>query len=141
MKKLLISSIAALGLIGTPAFAADMAVNALPPAPASAYTWTGWYAGGNVGYSWGNARTDTAGSATITALGTGFTNPFAFANSQTQPVTGVIGGGQAGFNYQVGPQWVLGFEADIQGSGEQGSSNFADPFAGTLQRCLLRCAA
>lgn len=113
------------------AFAADMPVNAPPPV----YSWTGWYVGGNVGYSWGNAHTDTAGSATsISApVGLPFTNPpVAFANSQTQPLVGVIGGGQVGYNYQVGPQWVLGFEADIQGSGEQGSSNFVDAFSGTL---------
>jgi len=36
MKKLL-TTIAALALIGTPAFAADMAVKAPPPAPAPVY--------------------------------------------------------------------------------------------------------
>lgn len=114
------------------AFAADMTINALPPAPASAYDWTGWYVGGNVGYSWGNARTDTAGSAITLGGGPSFPNSVAFANSLTQPLTGVIGGGEAGYNYQVGSQWVVGFEADIQGSAEQGSSNFGDPFSGTI---------
>jgi hypothetical protein len=36
MKKLLISSIATLGLLGTSASAADMAVKASPPAPVAA---------------------------------------------------------------------------------------------------------
>ncbi len=53
MKKLL-NAIGALGLIGTPAFAADMAVKAPPPAPAPVYSWTGWYIGGNVGGTWSN---------------------------------------------------------------------------------------
>jgi outer membrane immunogenic protein len=39
MKKLAIA-IAAIALIGTPAFA-----QAPPPAPASVYNWTGWYVG------------------------------------------------------------------------------------------------
>ncbi len=46
MKKLLIPAIAALGLIGTSAFAADLArkrpVKAPPPAPAPVFSWTGW---------------------------------------------------------------------------------------------------
>jgi outer membrane immunogenic protein len=53
MKKLL-TAIAALGLIGTPAFAADMAVKAPPPvvAPAPVFSWTGFYIGGNAGGAW-----------------------------------------------------------------------------------------
>jgi outer membrane immunogenic protein len=44
MKKLA-TVIAAIALIGTPAFAADMAVKAPPPAPAPVPTWTGFYGG------------------------------------------------------------------------------------------------
>lgn len=54
MRKSLISvfagagfSLAASGL----AAAADMAVKAPPPPPAPAYGWTGFYVGGNIGYS------------------------------------------------------------------------------------------
>jgi outer membrane immunogenic protein len=61
-----------------------------------------------------------------------FTSPFAFADSATAHLSGVIGGGQIGYNYQFSPNGVLGFEADIQGSGEQGSVQFADAFAGTV---------
>jgi outer membrane immunogenic protein len=32
---------------------------------------------------------------------------------------GVVGGGQIGFNWQAAPHWVLGVEADFQGSGEK----------------------
>jgi outer membrane immunogenic protein len=114
------------------AFAADMPAIVPPLASAPIYGWTGWYAGLNLGYSWGNAHTDAAGSATSISIPS-FTNPpVAFANSQTEPLVGVIGGGQVGYNYQVGPEWVLGFEADIQGSAEHGSNNFAATFTGTL---------
>jgi outer membrane immunogenic protein len=48
MKKLATCVIAIAGLIGTPAFAADMAVKAPPPPPAPVYSWTGFYAGLNM---------------------------------------------------------------------------------------------
>src|SRR5215831_2748960 len=58
MKKLAIA-IAAIALIATPAFAADIArkmpVKAPPPAPAPVvYSWTGLYLGGHVGGVWAN---------------------------------------------------------------------------------------
>lgn len=37
-------------------------------------------------------------------------------------VNGVVGGGQAGYNWQLGT-WLFGLETDIQGSGERGSSD------------------
>src|SRR5215467_4042225 len=58
MKKLLVSSIAALGLIGKPALAADMAVKAPPPPPAPVYSWTGCYVGANGGGVWNSARSE-----------------------------------------------------------------------------------
>jgi outer membrane immunogenic protein len=121
------------------AFAADLArkmpVKAPPPPPpAPVYTWTGWYVGGNVGYSWGNANTDLRGNGTVTSVPPlttipPFIAPFAFTDSNTARLKGVIGGGQLGYNYQFSPNWVLGFEADIQGSGERGSGVFTDPFS------------
>jgi outer membrane immunogenic protein len=139
MKKLLLAGIAFAALVAGPATAADLArpVHRRPVVVAApVYTWTGFYVGGNVGGSWGNARTDIAGSGTtVTFPGRSFafTNPpAAFADSQTQRLNGVIGGGQVGYNYQFSPRWVLGFEADIQGSGERGSNTFADPLTGTV---------
>jgi outer membrane immunogenic protein len=123
------------------AFAADMPVKmpvkAPPPPPAPVNTWTGWYVGGNVGYSWGDAHTDIAGSATtITdpAFFGGFAgnNAFGFGDSNTARLNGVIGGGQIGYNYQFSPKWVLGFETDFQGSGERASTAFADPFSASV---------
>jgi outer membrane immunogenic protein len=41
--------------------------------------------------------------------------------SESQKVDGVVGGFQSGYNYQFG-QWVLGFETDIQASGQKGGT-------------------
>ncbi len=110
-----------------------MPVNVPPPAPAPVYSWTGWYVGGNVGYGWGLANTDLGGNVTTTNIIGGNrtpTPPFseAFANSNTAHPNGVIGGAQIGYNYQFSPYVVLGFEADIQGSGERGSGQITDDF-------------
>ncbi|WP_246790642.1 MULTISPECIES: outer membrane protein [Bradyrhizobium] len=39
-----------------------------------------------------------------------------------QNVDGGLGGVQVGYNWQVDPKWVLGVEADIQGTGSRGRS-------------------
>jgi outer membrane immunogenic protein len=137
MKKLA-TAIAVVGLFGTPAFAADMAVKAPPPAPAPVYNWTGWYVGGNVGASFGRAKTDyniaPVGLLQGTPPSLSFTIP-GFAGSAITEPAGFIGGGQIGYNWQFSPIWVAGIEADIQGSGERDSitltNSFSTPFGGT----------
>ncbi len=79
------------------AFAADLPLKA--PALKTVYDWTGFYLGGHVGYGGGS-------------LGPG-TNPLPeqgvlFPHS----VTGLIGGYQAGYNWQLPNHVVLGVEAD-----------------------------
>src|SRR6516162_8448936 len=101
--------------LGTPAFAADMAVKAPRPlpAPAPVYSWTGFYVGGNVGYAWSRASMD---SSIFAPNCTGPACPallMAMANSQSMTSNGFTGGFQAGANYQTGP-WVIGIEADIE---------------------------
>jgi outer membrane immunogenic protein len=132
----LANAVAAIALLGTPVFAADMPVKAPSPAPAPVSSWTGFYVGANVGYSWGNANTDIVGNATTVVFPTffaGFPNSnVAVAGSHTARLNGAIGGGQVGYNYQFSPRWVLGFEADIQASGERGSNTFVDPFSTTV---------
>src|SRR5580704_2922221 len=120
MRKLLITAAAFATLLGTPALAADMPLKA-PPPPPPIVSWTGFYVGGNVGYSWGDPRTDAAGSGTAPTFNFGpplsFPFPFAFTDSNAARLKGAIGGGQIGYNYQVAPRWLLGLEADFQGSG------------------------
>src|SRR5258708_4463388 len=100
--------IAPLGLVlAGPASGAD--VFAQPPTMAATpYSWNGFYAGANLGAAVGQG-TGTMPYSAIPGLGSG---TYSF---NAQPA-GVLGGGQAGFDYQLG-NVVLGVETDIQGSG------------------------
>jgi outer membrane immunogenic protein len=102
------------------ASAADMPLKAPPP---PVWSWTGFYAGVNVGYSWGDGKSNYY-DPNFVNLGIG--DPL--SNPLSQKLDGIIGGGQIGYNWQVNSTWVLGLEADIQGSGERGSASFADPY-------------
>ncbi len=116
MKRLLMTAAVLSGLASS-ALAADMPVKARAVVPVDPpYNWTGFYVGGNIGYSWGDAdvTANFFNNVTGVLLATG-TGSF--------DMNGVIGGLQAGYNWQTGP-WVLGLEADIQASGEKGSVGF-----------------
>jgi outer membrane immunogenic protein len=97
MKKLL-SAIAALSVLsfGAPAIAADMAVKAWPVSAFAPTNWSGFYVGGQAGYTWANAdytHTNTSG----------FVESFNFHPESA------IGGAHAGVQGQWG-SWVLGIE-------------------------------
>jgi len=134
VKKLATYVIAVAGLIGTPAFAADMAVKmpvkAPPPLPVAppAISWTGFYIGGNAGYGWGDDRTVTfTPNDPLAAIDT-----CGGANGGTCPpptsfnISGALGGLQAGYNWQFNENWLTGIEADFDWSGIKGTgtSNF-----------------
>jgi len=113
MKKLLVAGAALAALIGTPALAADMALKAPPPPAAPPCVWCGWYVGVNIGGGWGNNNVGSFVTATpdfAPAIAAGQIP----GNLGLKP-SGVLGGGQVGYNWQTGI-WVLGLEADIQGS-------------------------
>jgi len=124
MKKFLLSATALVALT-TAAAAADLPSRRAPAPVFSAvpvFTWTGFYAGVQVGHTWGEGRgslTDAAG-------------PFLIGDYDTD---GFVGGVHAGFNYQVG-SFVAGVEADLEGAGIEGevvSTNVAlagDRFTG-----------
>jgi outer membrane immunogenic protein len=76
------------------------------------HQWTGFYVGGNVGYGVAGL-TDNAPLAVTTNM------------------TGVIGGIQAGYNYQIN-SIVLGIEADIQASGQSATYTRNLPIVGDL---------
>jgi outer membrane immunogenic protein len=94
----------------------------------AASTWTGFYVGASVGFAGDEfnypvSATDAFGNL----VGSGS----AHLNS-----SGVIGGGQAGFNFQFSGPFVAGVEADIQASSVTGEIGLngqvaGTPFAGT----------
>jgi outer membrane immunogenic protein len=85
---------------------------AVPYAPVPyVYSWAGAYVGANFGYQWGT-----------------------LSNSGTSP-SGVAGGFQGGYNWQLG-QLVVGGEADFQLSDASGSFagyTFSNPWFGTVR--------
>lgn len=111
MKRILVLTTAmiGLGLLTQASFAADIA----RPAPRTAfpvkapeyraYDWTGFYAGLNAGYGWGNSKFDT-GAGTV----------------NTSP-EGALLGGTIGYNYQWG-QTVFGVESDFDWNNAKGST-------------------
>jgi outer membrane immunogenic protein len=120
MKRLLIGVSAAASLLATGALAADLPVKqpVYTKAPVyvdPVYDWTGFYVGGNVGYSWGSSRS----TQTLTDPGTGLV-----LNSVANKfnMDGVIGGAQIGYNWQR-DRWVFGLEADIQATGQAGNGS------------------
>src|SRR5690242_10960471 len=101
----------------------DMKQVAPAPAPECDFTWTGFYIGGNIGYGWGDGDVDF--NPLPDAATFGFLNP---RTLNTDP-SGVIGGGQIGFNWQWNKWLVLGVEADFQGTDIEGDER-DEAFAG-----------
>lgn len=82
--------------MGRPALAADMLVKAPPEVAAAAYNWTGFYIGAHIGRGWVDNR---------------FFDVAAGIDAASFTASGILGGGQVGFNWQSGP-WLLGVEAE-----------------------------
>jgi outer membrane immunogenic protein len=97
----------------------------LPPRPApapvyapSTYSWSGFYVGGNIGGAWTHT--------TITDNITG-------ASLDTQGLSGFIGGGQLGYNFQTANNFVLGVEWTFDWSSLERTSNAVATPRGSLQ--------
>jgi outer membrane immunogenic protein len=93
---------------GGPARRGSLKDAAPPPMPL--YSWSGLYVGGHAGYGWTDIDWTAAGS-TVNDDGTGW-----------------FGGGQIGYNWQRG-SLVFGVEADISGTGIEGSTACPNPAA------------
>src|SRR5829696_4639115 len=160
MKKLLLSSVALIGLTaGT--MAADLPPRAAPPppvfaAPVPIFSWTGFYIGANAGYGFSDNDDDVFNSGfggfgsnltvpaagggvfAVTPAAGGFFNGFnRFDDRRSRD--GFVGGGQIGFNYQLTPGsgFVIGIEADIQfadfgGNRDEGFFGFGNEFGNAV---------
>ncbi len=84
--------------------AADLAPEA---APAPAFLqWSGFYAGDLTGYGWADSKNDT--------LLYRSTPPSVFVEHNTINSSGFLDGLEVGYNWMVGPGWLIGAEADAQ---------------------------
>jgi outer membrane immunogenic protein len=114
--------------IGKIANAADMPLKAPLASPAPAYSWTGFYIGGNVGYGWGHANnSDNLIAPCPICLVAPLPDFATLAANGSNRVDGAIGGGQIGYNWQV-KNYLVGIEADIQASGQRGTNTLNSAF-------------
>jgi outer membrane immunogenic protein len=115
MRKLLLAGVG-FGALIMPAMAADVAPYYRAPPPLPVWGWTGFYIGANAGWigstgnSLNNTGTDTGGRGLGTDLAAG-----AIPSSVNLRENGFMGGGQVGYNWQIGPSWLWGIEADFGG--------------------------
>ena len=140
MKELVVAcvSLAALAVAGG-ADAADFSlvlpVNA--PAASTVYDWTGFYAGGHLGYAWGSSNWTAGAAATPGASGAlDLFQPFNAFNDTGSFFEGV----QAGYNYMLPNRVLLGAETDVSfpsfpnnaGISIGGASTFTSPALGAV---------
>jgi len=116
-------------VLASAALAGVASLNLAAPAfaqSADSWTWTGPYIGVNLGYGGGDFKypfsgtTDAAGGNPVTGRA-------------RQSSSGVLGGGQAGYNFQLPSGLVLGLETDIDAADiGANSSLFSTTNAGNL---------
>jgi outer membrane immunogenic protein len=116
--RLIFGIVLATALAG-PVSAADMTMPMKAPSYAPAFSWTGTYVGANVGGIWGKFDVNPTTTNNLTGA-VGAPGVMSINNSS------LIGGFQAGYNWQIG-QWVLGLEQDYQFTGLKQTATFAAP--------------
>jgi outer membrane immunogenic protein len=124
IRKLSVLGVSLAALCSTVVLAADLPV-APPPPPYIPYSWTGIYIGANLGL--GGDRFEYPFSIAAPA-----TPAFASGNASITS-SGIIGGGQVGYNWEFGNNVVLGFETDFDGAAIRGkvTANINGIAAGT----------
>ncbi len=108
MKRLLLAAAATIALSAT-VFAADLPARVYSKAPAMApvvSNWTGCYVGGNIGGGWQKTTTtDAQFSAGHFGEAVG-----------GEKGSGIVGGGQAGCDYQFASNWLVGIQGMFDGA-------------------------
>ncbi len=130
-------------LLSGAAQAADLPSRKAPPPPVyvpppPVMVWTGFYGGLNLGGGWSaNSQNNSYLPYSDPGFGVGAVvagtpNLFFFpGGGQTNSNTGgVVGGGQAGYNFQFGQSFLAGVETDFQGSSITGGNqgNYAGAY-------------
>jgi opacity protein-like surface antigen len=114
-------AVGALAMCFTSANAADLSRRPPPPMMQPIYTWNGFYLGGHFG---GVTTNESANDGVFTV--------------NTDP-SGALGGLQAGYNYQVAPNWLIGIEGELSWTSASGTGgnfhsdhNWYDTLSGRL---------
>ena len=107
MKKLLLGL--SLSLLASTAFAADAVVEEVAVDVVPAFTWTGGYIGGQVGYLWGDGHFSNQSG--------GYADP---------APDGWLGGVYAGYNYQMANNVVIGADVDFAWTGADDQVTYFD---------------
>jgi len=92
----------------TPALATDLISS-------SATTWQGFYVGGQLGGAWSDTDWRYDNHNWFNTIGADLVGTRFDIDA-----SGILGGGQAGFNYQSGP-WVVGIEGSVAGADLDGT--------------------
>lgn len=125
MNRNMVARLVALGgitlVFSVSADAADIAAARPDMAQPAAYSWNGVYVGANFGGAF-SVENESIGSALLGAAASFSANP-----------TGVLGGLQLGYNFQFSPQWVIGFEGELDWTTAENTSNIGNTgVTGTL---------
>ncbi len=101
-RTLMLAAVVLSMVVESSAFAATRSPRAYAPySPEPVSSWNGFYVGVNAGYGW--ASTSVTGA------------------SVSSDLNGFVGGGQLGYNFQLGSSFIVGIEADFQGSNQSRS--------------------
>lgn len=121
MKYLLAASVAALMVSGTAAKAADI-VHYQEPEFKPAFSWTGLYGGGTLGWGWAESKVKVKGS-----------DGKQIAKKKLKP-DGVMGGIFAGYNFQFTDAILLGVDTDFNFSDASERKTLGKYTVGVRQR-------
>jgi outer membrane immunogenic protein len=124
IRRFVLSAMVLFGCVGV-AGATDLgSLKKSPPPPPAAFTWDGFYLGGQIGGGWATDKLIE-------------TDPD-FANKETGHgslgESGIIGGAHAGYNWQFGSV-VTGLEGDFEGTSLRKSSDCLGIGSATLGPC------
>jgi len=123
MKRTLLCAAALISMTSL-GYAADLPSRALAPAPiyvAPAFSWTGFYVGGNVGAAWGGRDNCPLRNTLDHGVYTLDTDYLPNCNGGNR--VGVIGGVQAGYNWAFGG-WLFGLEGDVNWLGRNNGNGY-----------------
>jgi outer membrane immunogenic protein len=87
----------------------------LAASPVTAYSWTGCFVGGSLGWGWGRQQPSETSKSTFRSCCSGSFTESGLASGPIDSSGGLYGG-QAGCNFQFLPSMVLGVQSDFYGA-------------------------